>query len=213
MYIIFSLVTAVMLTLSNGFRNSVQEKYIKLPPLQFNILDYTHYLDYLPNRMEGTTFFEDFRTAAYPPTHLRNRKMVKKKTPCYKLFLSSHLVSLTVRSFVHTHPSASSLISNTCLPRLNPPNLFTTWAETQSCRHECRHRPKRRRLAFQMAVWSWGFQTIGLYERWRCEHYSSVHVLPELDTSRPSADHSRVIKDITRVLSIFDSYLWQYSSH
>ena len=43
--------------------------------IAFNIMDYTHYLDYLPYRQEGLQSFEDFRTAPYPPTHLRNRKM------------------------------------------------------------------------------------------------------------------------------------------
>jgi SAM-dependent methyltransferase len=42
---------------------------------RFGLLDYTHYLDYLPYRQEGLVAFEDFRTAAYPPTQLRNRKM------------------------------------------------------------------------------------------------------------------------------------------
>ena len=40
----------------------------------FNLIDYTHYLDYLPIRQEGW-IFEDFRTAANPPLPLRNRKM------------------------------------------------------------------------------------------------------------------------------------------
>jgi hypothetical protein len=38
-------------------------------------MDYSHYVDYLPYRQEGLASFEDFRTAPYPPTHLRNRKM------------------------------------------------------------------------------------------------------------------------------------------
>jgi hypothetical protein len=29
----------------------------------FNIMDYSHYLDYLPLRQEGIAWFEDFRTA------------------------------------------------------------------------------------------------------------------------------------------------------
>jgi SAM-dependent methyltransferase len=41
----------------------------------FNIVDYTHYLDYLPYRQESLVAFEDFRTAPYPPLALRNRKM------------------------------------------------------------------------------------------------------------------------------------------
>ena len=41
----------------------------------FSILDISHYLDYLPYRQEGLVAFEDFRTAPYPPLHLRNRKM------------------------------------------------------------------------------------------------------------------------------------------
>lgn len=42
----------------------------------FNIADYTHYIDYLPERMEGVaSWYDDFRTAAFPPSHLRNRKM------------------------------------------------------------------------------------------------------------------------------------------
>lgn len=41
----------------------------------FNILDYSHYLDYLPYRQESLVAFEDFRTAPYPPLALRNRKM------------------------------------------------------------------------------------------------------------------------------------------
>ena len=38
-------------------------------------MDYTHYIDYLPYRVEGLAGFEDFRTVANPPSHLRNRKM------------------------------------------------------------------------------------------------------------------------------------------
>lgn len=41
----------------------------------FRLIDYTHYIDYLPYRVEGLAGFEDFRTAANPPSHLRNRKM------------------------------------------------------------------------------------------------------------------------------------------
>lgn len=41
----------------------------------FNIMDYSHYFDYLPYRKEGLTAFEDFRTAPMPPSHLRERKM------------------------------------------------------------------------------------------------------------------------------------------
>ena len=41
----------------------------------FNIIDYTHYLDYLPIRQEGLAGFEDFRTSLSPPLHIRNRKM------------------------------------------------------------------------------------------------------------------------------------------
>jgi Methyltransferase domain len=41
----------------------------------FGIIDYTHYLDYLPLRQEGLANFESFRTAGVPPTQLRNRKM------------------------------------------------------------------------------------------------------------------------------------------
>lgn len=41
----------------------------------FNIMDYTHYFDYLPYRQEGLTAFEDFRTAPTAPSALRNRKM------------------------------------------------------------------------------------------------------------------------------------------
>mmetsp|Transcript_11913 Transcript_11913/g.19903 ORF Transcript_11913/g.19903 Transcript_11913/m.19903 type:complete len:385 (-) Transcript_11913:1852-3006(-) len=41
----------------------------------FNIMDYTHYIDYIPSRVEGIANFEDFRTAGNPPSHLRNRKM------------------------------------------------------------------------------------------------------------------------------------------
>ena len=40
-----------------------------------DLTDYTHYLDYLPFRQEGL-LVDDFRTAPYPPTSLRNRKMV-----------------------------------------------------------------------------------------------------------------------------------------
>ena len=40
-----------------------------------DLTDYTHYLDYLPFRQEGLVV-DDFRTAPYPPTSLRNRKMV-----------------------------------------------------------------------------------------------------------------------------------------
>lgn len=43
--------------------------------ISFNILDYSHYLDYLPYRQESLVAFEDFRTAPYPPLSLRNRKM------------------------------------------------------------------------------------------------------------------------------------------
>ena len=49
---------------------------LQLPSLHpFSILDVSHYLDYLPYRQEGLVAFEDFRTAPYPPLHLRNRKM------------------------------------------------------------------------------------------------------------------------------------------
>ncbi len=41
----------------------------------FNIADYTHYIDYLPYRQDGSVSFEDFRTAINPPLALRNRKM------------------------------------------------------------------------------------------------------------------------------------------
>ena len=41
----------------------------------FSIADYTHYFDYVPYRNDGLAAFDDFRTAAYPPTHLRDRKM------------------------------------------------------------------------------------------------------------------------------------------
>lgn len=41
----------------------------------FNIVDYTHYIDYLPVRQEGLAAFEDFRTSLSPPSALRNRKM------------------------------------------------------------------------------------------------------------------------------------------
>jgi hypothetical protein len=41
----------------------------------FNIMDYTHYIEYLPYRVEGLQGFEDFRTAANPPSPLRDRKM------------------------------------------------------------------------------------------------------------------------------------------
>lgn len=40
-----------------------------------NILDYSHYFDYLPLRQEGLAGFEDFRTSLSPPSALRNRKM------------------------------------------------------------------------------------------------------------------------------------------
>eukprot|EP01038_Epipyxis_sp_PR26KG_P008398 gene8398-11356_t len=43
--------------------------------LSFDIIDYSHYLDYLPYRLEGFSAIEDFRTAPNPPLHLRNRKM------------------------------------------------------------------------------------------------------------------------------------------
>mmetsp|Transcript_28521 Transcript_28521/g.27313 ORF Transcript_28521/g.27313 Transcript_28521/m.27313 type:complete len:368 (-) Transcript_28521:178-1281(-) len=46
----------------------------------FNIMDYSHYLDYLPYRQEGLGAFEDFRTAPVAPTALRNRKMEMGKT-------------------------------------------------------------------------------------------------------------------------------------
>ncbi len=42
-----------------------------------DLTDYTHYLDYLPFRQEGL-LVDDFRTAPYPPTSLRNRKMVRR---------------------------------------------------------------------------------------------------------------------------------------
>lgn len=41
----------------------------------FSVLDYSHYLDYLPYRQGGMVGFEDFRTAQSPPVHLRERKM------------------------------------------------------------------------------------------------------------------------------------------
>ena len=41
----------------------------------FNLMEVSHYLDYLPYRQEGLAAWEDFRTAAEPPTALRNRKM------------------------------------------------------------------------------------------------------------------------------------------
>lgn len=43
--------------------------------VSFNIIDYTHYIDYLPVRQEGLAAFEDFRTSLSPPSALRNRKM------------------------------------------------------------------------------------------------------------------------------------------
>jgi hypothetical protein len=39
------------------------------------LADFTHYLDYVPRRVEGLVGGQDFRTAANPPSHLRNRKM------------------------------------------------------------------------------------------------------------------------------------------
>jgi len=41
----------------------------------FKLIDYAHYLDYIPYRQEGLAGFEDFRTNGAPPTLLRNRKM------------------------------------------------------------------------------------------------------------------------------------------
>lgn len=61
-------------------------------PLQliaFNIVDYTHYIDYLPVRQEGLAAFEDFRTSLSPPSALRNRKMEIGQLQVSKL---SHLI-------------------------------------------------------------------------------------------------------------------------
>jgi hypothetical protein len=41
----------------------------------FNIMDYTHYIEYLPYRVEGLAGFEDFRTAQNPRAAIRDRKM------------------------------------------------------------------------------------------------------------------------------------------
>ena len=62
---------------TNGYRSkSNRIGYDKSSSLRlFNLIDYTHYLDYLPYRVEGINGFEDFRTAPYPPSQLRNRKM------------------------------------------------------------------------------------------------------------------------------------------
>ena len=48
----------------------------------FNIMDYSHYIDYLPYRVEGFAAGDDFRTSTSPPSQLRNRKM---HTGCLKL--------------------------------------------------------------------------------------------------------------------------------
>jgi hypothetical protein len=60
----------------------MQESWILLVSLSwilfvgcFNILDYSHYADYLAYRQEGLIGLEDFRTAQNPPLHLRDRKM------------------------------------------------------------------------------------------------------------------------------------------
>ena len=55
-----------------------------------DLTDYTHYLDYLPFRQEGL-LVDDFRTAPYPPTSLRNRKMVVEILIQY-LFLNLFIV-------------------------------------------------------------------------------------------------------------------------
>lgn len=52
----------------------------------FNILDFSHYMDYLPTVQDGTnSVFDDFRTAATAPTLLKNRKMEigNLKVGCY----------------------------------------------------------------------------------------------------------------------------------
>jgi len=64
---------------SCGFRNNRKIKSnteLYYPHTRINaIADYTHYLDYIPYRLEGVNGFEDFRTAPYPPSQLLNRKM------------------------------------------------------------------------------------------------------------------------------------------
>eukprot|EP01041_Mallomonas_annulata_P006683 gene6683-13538_t len=41
------------------------------------MVDYSHYIDYLPHKQEGYLFtnVEDFRTVNLPPSQLRNRKI------------------------------------------------------------------------------------------------------------------------------------------
>ena len=65
MVVLHCVISAVLLAISNNMSGAQA----------FNVMDYSHYLDYLPYRQEGLVAFEDFRTAPYPPLHLRNRKM------------------------------------------------------------------------------------------------------------------------------------------
>ena len=65
MVVLHCVISAVLLAISNNMSGAQA----------FNVMDYSHYLDYLPYRQEGLAAFEDFRTAPAPPTRLRNRKM------------------------------------------------------------------------------------------------------------------------------------------
>ncbi len=80
---------------------------VRLCPVSpFNILDYTHYLDYLPLRQEGLAGFEDFRTSLSPPSALRNRKMeigtlkVAHIVNELQLFVVFRLLSVSIPHFM-----------------------------------------------------------------------------------------------------------------